>query len=144
MGAEWLEIGGFYLLFLVVTWAVFRLPGRVSDASSRRRWSSKRRRRLRSCPTSPLVPQRPTRPIEVIVADARRLGPLIEHPPRGTSFAKLQGWRFAYDRVLTEACDALDIAHLLAVLPPSPERDSERMRVESALWLAGLRIDDAA
>ena len=43
-----------------------------------------------------------------------------------------------------EACAALDIEHLLAVLPPGEQRDAERTRIETALWLAGLRLEDAA
>jgi hypothetical protein len=43
-----------------------------------------------------------------------------------------------------EACAALGVDHLLQVLPPGQELDVERVRVEGLLWLAGLRIDEAA
>jgi hypothetical protein len=91
-------------------------------------------------------PQPPVlgRPIEDIARDAIRLGHSFRYVPRGLSFARFEGCRRAYDLVLSEACQALDIAHLLGVLSPGPELDAERDRVESKLWLAGLRIDDAA
>ena len=93
-----------------------------------------RRRRL---PTS-------SRPIEVIAQDARRLGRRFRQPPRGVSFAKFEGTRRAYDKVLAEGCAALGIEHLLDVLPPGVELDAERRRVEWRLYTAGLDLDDAA
>ena len=84
------------------------------------------------------------RPLELIACDARRLGARLDNPPRGTSFAKLEGARRAYEHVLGEACTALGVEHLLQVLPPGDERDAERTRVEGLLWLAGLRIDATA
>jgi hypothetical protein len=84
------------------------------------------------------------RPIEDIARDATRLGHSFRYVPPGLSFARFEGCRRAYDLVLGEACQALDIDHLLGVLSPGPELDAERDRVESKLWLAGLRLDDAA
>jgi hypothetical protein len=81
------------------------------------------------------------RPLEDVAQDARRLAVRFNQPPPGTSFAKLEGARRAYDHVLTEACTALEIEHLLGVLPPGDALDLERVRVEGLLWLAGLRID---
>lgn len=140
MGLGWLETLAVSALFVTVTWAVFRLPTWCVTPPA---WwvpcaeAVRRRRR-----PGPVLAQR--RPLELIVQDARRLGPRLHNPPRGTSFAKLEGWRHAYDRALAELCDALEVAHLLGVLPPGEHRDKERARVESALWLAGLRIDEAA
>lgn len=84
------------------------------------------------------------RPLELIASDARRLVARLDNPPRGTSFAKLEGARRAYEHVLVEACSALGVEHLLQVLPPGDELDTERARVEGLLWLAGLRIDAPA
>lgn len=84
------------------------------------------------------------RPLEVVAQDARRLATRFHHPAPGASFAKLEGARRAYEHVLAEACTALEVEHLLGVLPPGDELDVERVRVESLLWLAGLRIDDSA
>jgi hypothetical protein len=85
-----------------------------------------------------------TRPIERIAHDARRLGRSYRYPPRGRSFARFEGTRWAYDKVLAEGCAALGIVHLLDVLGPGAELDAERERVEDLLKEAGLRLDDAA
>jgi hypothetical protein len=84
------------------------------------------------------------RPLEAVAQDARRLARRLYHPPPGMSFAKLEGARRAYEHVLAEACAALEVEHLLGVLPPGDELDVERVRVEGLLWLAGLRIDETA
>jgi hypothetical protein len=91
---------------------------------------------------APLQPM--GRPLERIAQDVRRLATRFHHPPPGASFAKLEGARRAYDHVLAEACEALQVEHLLGVLPPGDELEVERVRVEGLLWLAGLRIDDTA
>jgi hypothetical protein len=84
------------------------------------------------------------RPWEEIVRDARRYAALVHEPPRGTSYAKHLAACSKYDRVLGEACAALELEHLLGVLPPGELLDAERVRIETALWLAGLRLEDAA
>ena len=140
MGLGWLETLAVSTLFVTVTWAVFRLPAWCVTPPRLVTWCAARARRRR--PPEPVAPRR--RPLELIVQDARRLGPRLQNPPRGTSFAKMEGWRYAYDRALTELCDALEVEHLLGVLPPGEDREKERARVESALWLAGLRIDEVA
>ena len=84
------------------------------------------------------------RPWEDVVRDARRYSALVHQPPRGTSYAKHVAACAVYDRVLGEACAALGVAHLLTVLPQGEELDAERHRIETALWLAGLRLEDAA
>ena len=92
----------------------------------------------------PRVPRRVEpagRPIELIARDVHRLGGRFRCAPVGVSFARFEGRRLAYDRVLVEACDALGIEHLLRVLPPGVELDSERQRVEDSLDRAGLRLD---
>jgi len=97
---------------------------------------------------SRLRPARPSppvgRPIEEIASDVFRLGARFRYDRAGASFARFEGCRQAYDRVLAEACHALGVEHLLAVIPPGPELDDERGRVEAALDRAGMRLDDAA
>jgi hypothetical protein len=63
---------------------------------------------------------------------------------RGLSRAKILAMEYAYDRALGEAADALEVEHLLGVLETGTERDLERARVERRLYLAGLRVDEAA
>jgi hypothetical protein len=84
------------------------------------------------------------RPIEVIAAEARRLGQRYRRTRRGVSYAKSEAVRRAYDGVLAEGCDALGVPHLLGVLEPGDELDAERTRVERLLHIWGLDLDDAA
>lgn len=80
-----------------------------------------------------------TRPLEQVAAHARRLHQRFHQAPvEGSSYAKLEAIRRAYDQVLAEGCDHLGIEHLLAVLPPGEELDVERSRVEARLEACGL------
>lgn len=148
MSAVVLQGAACLVLFVLVTWAVLNLPGgsrvpRPVVVERARQWSARllpgrRDRGLAAVP----VPT--ARPLEDIVQDARRLSARVHEPPRGTSFAKHLAACSVYDRVLGEACAALGVEHLLGVLPPGEELDAERTRIETALWLAGLRFEDAA
>ena len=97
-------------------------------------------RRLRPPPP----PQPAGRPIERIAADARRLRMRYRHPAVGTRFAKYEGIRGAYDRVLAEACATLGHPHLLTVVRPGDELDAERERVEDLLDGYGFHLQDAS
>jgi hypothetical protein len=94
-------------------------------------------------PPRPAPPRPLGRPIEAIARDAQRLRARFEDDPRG-SFAQFEGCRRALDQVLAEACRALEVEHLLGVLPPGPDLDRERERVEAVLEWSGLRHDDFA
>ena len=91
-------------------------------------------RRVSSGRPAPLVPV--NRPVEQVAADVRRLRTAFGQ--QGLRFAKWEGTRQAYDAALAEAADALEITHLLAILPPGVDRDRERARVERLLEDAGL------
>ena len=80
------------------------------------------------------------RPIELIADDARRLGGRFHHVPPGASFARFEARRQAYDTVLAEACQVVAVDHLLLVIPPGPELDAERARVESVLLRSGFAL----
>ena len=84
-------------------------------------------------------PQPLGRPIKAIAADVRRLGQEFRYLPAGASFTRFEARRRAYDLALAEACGALDIPHLLEVLPPGSELDRERDRVELVLDCAGFQ-----
>jgi hypothetical protein len=130
---------GVLLICAGVSWTKVRLfARRHQDGAVPIRWLPRRLLHRADLPR----PQ--GRPLELIASDARRLGSRFANPPRGAAFAKLEGLRRAYDHVLGEACSALGVDHLLAVLPPGDELDAERARVEGLLWLAGLRIDESA
>ena len=81
-----------------------------------------------------VVPLR--RPVEEVGADLRRLHDAFHS--EGMRFAKYEGCRQAYDRVLAEAVDITGRPHLLGVLPPGEELDRERERVEGLLVQHGL------
>ena len=78
----------------------------------------------------------PRRPVEEVGADLRRLHSAFHR--EGMRFAKYEGCRQAYDHVLGEAADMVEVAHLIAVLPPGRELDRERERVEGLLVQHGL------
>ena len=87
------------------------------------------------------VPDR--REIEVVAREVRRLGRGFRATRDGVSFAKFEAYRRAYDAVLAECCEALEVTHLLGVLAPGDELDAERLRVERVLHRWGLVLDEA-
>ena len=92
---------------------------------------------LRFPSTRRRVPATPThRPLSTIAADAQRLSERYHR--EGMRFAQYEGRRQAFDRVLGEAAEMLEVEHLLAVLPPGPELDHERKRIEARLVQEGL------
>lgn len=97
-------------------------------------------RRCRLLPEPRPDPEPPRRPLELIVADLRRLATALRDVPRGVSRARHNGILLAYDDVLASAALALDVPHALADLPLGLDRDLERLRVEDALRSAGLRF----
>lgn len=157
MLGDWLSAGLIYAMVIVTTAAMLWLPWPGSSPRRSIGWHLAELGFTALCRSASSLGARlpgrrhqsydarsSARAIELIVQDARRLGPRIASPQRGVSFAKFEGWRCAYDRVLGEACRAVEVEHLLGVLPPGPLLDAERARVENALWLAGLRLDEAA
>ena len=127
------------VLFAGVTLAAFLGPQRVGRLARFLAGPVRRVERLRPVPPRPVG-----RPIELIASDARRLSSSFRRVPPDASFARFEGRRRAYDDVLVEACRAVEVEHLLQVLPPGPELDRERQRVEMVLQRVGLLLDDAA
>ncbi len=91
---------------------------------------------FRRVPAVPIVA--PVRPLPRLARDVDRLA--VAFHREGLRFAKYEGVRIAYDGVLGEACDVLDLPHLLGVLQPGPELDDERARVEVLLRRAGWHV----
>jgi hypothetical protein len=88
----------------------------------------------------PLVAAR--RPLETVAADLRRLNRQLALVPAGTPLVRWRALWSAYDGVLMEAADQLEVPHELRDLPVQigTERDLERLRVAAALEGAGLVV----
>ena len=79
-------------------------------------------------------------PIEQLAADLRRVHRLLVQTPDGTPMVRRIATRDAYDELLRQACEAVEVRHDLDALPEGIERNMERLRVEEALRSAGLTI----
>lgn len=133
---NWLrDIGGLLLVGVCVQIMLATMLGGTSPLQ-RRLWHAVVRLAGRVRPPSEAVVVPLRRPIEQIAADLRRLHQAFHRG--GMRFAKYEGCRLAYDGVLAEAAETLEIDHLLGVLPAGGERDHERERVEQLLDGAGL------
>jgi len=80
-------------------------------------------------------------PIEQLAADLRRLRAALagdEH----RSAAHQMGNRLAYDQLLRQICQMLNIEHELSGDSIGIDRDIERFRVEAELERAGVMITD--
>ncbi len=80
-------------------------------------------------------------PLEQVVADLRRLRRAVGQDA-GRSAAHQLGNRLAYDRLLAQACDMLEVHHDLGNECIGMERDIERLRVEAELERVGVRVTD--
>ena len=82
------------------------------------------------------------RPIEQLAADLRRLRVAVatDHPRSATH--QLAN-RVAYDQLLMQACQMLNVPHELGKNTAGPERDIERIRVEAELERAGIVLSSA-
>jgi hypothetical protein len=98
-------------------------------------------RLLLRCGLRAPAPEPTGRPLEDVAADVRRLAQRFRCPAEGARFAKVEGYRRAYDNVLLEACGVLAVTTLIGVLPPGTELDHERTRVEEVLDAAGLSVE---
>lgn len=106
-----------------------RVPGRLS----RRRWR-------RPGPQPAPAPER--RPLQVVAADLRRLSRQLAVVPAGAPLLRWQALWAAFDDVLSEAAEQLDVPHGLAATPTGLARDLERLRLLAALEGAGLAVHD--
>jgi hypothetical protein len=80
------------------------------------------------------------RPIQVVAADLRRLSRQLALVPAGAPLVRWKALWFAYDAVLTEAAELLEVPHDLAGATVGIARDIERLRVLAALEGAGLVV----
>ncbi|MCV2489644.1 hypothetical protein OF117_09725 [Geodermatophilus sp. YIM 151500] len=94
-----------------------------------------RRRRAAQEPT-PLH-----RPLEAVAADVRRLGRRVAAVPAGAPMVRRRALWAAYDDVLIEAAELLQVPHALDSTPDGRSREVERLRLLAALEAAGLVVD---
>jgi ABC-type phosphate transport system auxiliary subunit len=80
-------------------------------------------------------------PIEQLAADLRRLRGILGTDAH-RSAAHQMGNRLAYDKLLMQVCEMLEIEHDLDSESIGFERDIERIRVEAELERAGLILSD--
>jgi hypothetical protein len=80
------------------------------------------------------------RPLEDVAADLRRLDRQFALVPTGATLVRWRALWAAYDRVLMEAAEQLEVAHTLPDMPIGVARDIERLRVVSALEACGLVV----
>jgi hypothetical protein len=80
-------------------------------------------------------------PIEQLAADLRRLRAILGSDAH-RSAAHQMGNRLAYDKLLMQVCEMLEIEHDLEGESIGFERDIERIRVEAELERAGLILSD--
>jgi hypothetical protein len=76
----------------------------------------------------------------VVAADLRRLNRQVSLVPSGSTLVRWKALWAAYDGVLVEASEMLELTHELADQPPGMARDIERVRVLAALEDAGLVV----
>ena len=80
-------------------------------------------------------------PLEQLAADLRRLRGILSTDAH-RSAAHQMGNRLAYDKLLMQVCEMLEIEHDLEADSIGFERDIERIRVEAELERAGLILSD--
>jgi hypothetical protein len=80
-------------------------------------------------------------PLEQVVADLRRLRVVVGQDADRSAAHQL-GARLAYDRLLAQACDMLEVHHDLGHECVGMEREIERLRVEAELERLGVRVTD--
>jgi hypothetical protein len=81
------------------------------------------------------------RPLQVVAADLRRLSRQLALVPSGSTLVRWKALWVAYDGVLAEAAEMLEVPSHLAEQPPAGvARDVERVRLLAALESAGLVV----
>ena len=107
-------------------------------AAMKRRRAAVRRMRRQPQP-QPVTTTR--RPIQVVAADLRRLSRQLALVPSGSTLVRWKALWAAYDGVLVEASEMLEVPHELREQPVAGvARDVERVRVLAALEGAGLVV----
>jgi hypothetical protein len=101
-----------------------------------RRQKAERRRNLRA------MRRQQGAPLEQVAANLRRLRGVLTVDDEHRSAVHQIGDRVAYDQVLIQASEMLQIEHDLAKRSAGMERNIERLRVEAELERAGVVLSD--
>jgi hypothetical protein len=112
-----------------------RWDGSIARWKESRQQSAQRRRNLRKMRDQHGVP------LEQVAANLRRLRAVLTGDAH-RSAAHQMGNRMAYDQVLIQACEMLEIEHDLGGESAGMERDIERLRVEAELERAGVVLSE--
>jgi hypothetical protein len=110
-----------------------RWDGQLQSWRDRRTKAREHRRDLR------LLRSQRGVPIEEVAANLRRLRAVVACDANRSAAHQI-GNRLAYDRVLAQACEMLDVQHDLGLESSGLERDIERFRLEAELERAGVVI----
>jgi hypothetical protein len=118
-------------------------PGRPARPPARRRAAGHHPVGRRAPGTQPDLPGagRPRRPLEVVAADLRRLARELSMVPGGMPMARRRGLLAAFDDVLVEAAELLEVPNQLTAEPPA-SRELERIRLLASVEAAGLVVTD--
>jgi hypothetical protein len=105
-----------------------------------RRRSGRRRTSSRPHAATRAAPEPVRRPIQLVAADLRRLSRQMALVPAGAPLVRWKALWTAYDAVLAEAAEQLEVSHELSTTCLGTPRDIERLRVLTALETAGLVV----
>ena len=112
-----------------------RWDAAISNWRGSRRQKAERRRNLRAMRRQRGVP------LEQVAANLRRLRGVLTVDAHRSAVHQI-GNRVAYDQVLIQASEMLQIEHDLAKHSAGMERNIERLRVEAELERAGVVLSD--
>ena len=112
-----------------------RWDAAISNWRGSRRQKAGRRRNLRAMRRQQGVP------LEQVAANLRRLRGVLTVDEHRSAVHQI-GNRVAYDQVLIQASEMLQIEHDLAKRSAGMERNIERLRVEAELERAGVVLSD--
>ena len=112
-----------------------RWDAAISNWRGLRREKAERRRNLRAMRRQQGVP------LEQVAADLRRLRGVLTVDAHRSAAHQIRN-RVAYDQVLIQASEMLQIEHDLAKHSAGMERNIERLRVEAELERAGVVLSD--
>ena len=112
-----------------------RWDAAISNWRESRRQKAERRRNLRAMRRQQGVP------LEQVAANLRRLRGMLTVDAHRSTVHQI-GNRVAYDQVLIQASEMLQIEHDLAKRSAGMQRNIERLRVEAELERAGVVLSD--